>query len=401
MNALPRESSNSICPACGSSGLEHFYQQRGVSVHATHLLDTREEALSYATGDMELGLCRACGFITNVRFDESLLDYAGQHEESQAFSPHFQAFARGVARQWIDRYDLSGKTVLEIGCGKGHFLELMVNEGVGRGIGVDPGSRPERITGPAASQIEWIQQYYSTEHGAWKPDAIVCRHTLEHIHAVAPFLTTIRHSVGNRTDVVLLFEVPDALRVLREVAFWDIYYEHCSYFTAGSLSRAFRSSGFDIIDLSLVYSGQYLLIEARPRPEGAPPAAVRPEEEAPSVVEAAIAQFRSGFADKIGGWKARLQRARAEGKRGVIWGGGSKGLSYLTALGADSGIEVAVDVNPHLQGRYMAVTGNQVVAPEFLVEYRPDFVVIMNPVYVDEIRGMLARLDLSPTLLTA
>jgi hypothetical protein len=56
------------------------------------------------------------------------------------------------------------------------------------------------------------------------------------------------------------------------------------------------------------------------------------------------------------------------------------------------GIQVAVDVNPHLQGRYTAVTGHQGVALEFLVEYVSDFVFITNPVYVEEIRGMLSRL---------
>jgi SAM-dependent methyltransferase len=392
---------NASCPACGSRGLEIFHEQRDIPVHATVVLDSREEALGYPTGDMQLGWCRSCGFISNPEFDDRLLDYAGRHEESQGFSPHFQTFARGLARRWIDRYGLAGKTVVEIGCGKGHFLEVMIAEGVGKGIGVDPGCGLGRVTGPAAQRIQWVQEYYSPTHDAWQADAIVCRHTLEHVHDVAAFLDTVRRSLGDRRDVAVLFEVPDALRVLREVAFWDIYYEHCGYFTAGSLARAFRASGFDILDLELVYSGQYLVIEARPRPEGAAPAAPLPQEEAPQVVEDAIAAFRSAFAERIVAWRERLRRARSGGKRGVIWGGGSKGMGYLTALGPDAGIDVVVDINPHLQGRYMPGTGQQVVAPEFLQGYRPDFVVVMNPVYVEEIRAMLERLGLAPTLLTA
>jgi hypothetical protein len=37
-----------------------------------------------------------------------------------------------------------------------------------------------------------------------------------------------------------------------------------------------------------------------------------------------------------------------------------------------------------------------VVAPEELVAVRPDLVVAMNPIYVDEIREQLAKLGLSP-----
>lgn len=389
------------CPACGSPGVESFHEQRAVPVHATVVLESREEALRYPTGDMELGWCRSCGFISNMRFDDRLVNYAGRHEESQAFSPRFHTFARELARRWIDRYDLTGKTVLEIGCGKGHFLELMVAEGVGRGIGVDPGCGTGRVTSAVARHIEWIQDYYSPTHAEWRPDAIVCRHTLEHVHDVAAFLDTVRVSVGDRRDVVILFEVPDALCVLKAGAFWDIYYEHCGYFTAGSLARALRSSGFDILDLELVYSGQYLVVEARPRPEGQAATAPLPQEEPPTVVEAAIAAFESAFHERIATWRARLRQARAEGKTGVIWGGGSKGIGYLTALGPDAGIDVVVDINPHLQGRYMPGTGQRVVAPELLMEYRPDFVIVMNAVYLEEIRGMLQRLGLAPTLFSA
>ena len=62
----------------------------------------------------------------------------------------------------------------------------------------------------------------------------------------------------------MLFELPDVRRVLDEVAFWDVYYEHCSYFSAGSLARLFRATGFEVLDLALDYDDQYLLLEARP-----------------------------------------------------------------------------------------------------------------------------------------
>jgi SAM-dependent methyltransferase len=389
------------CPACGSPGTHTFHEQRGIPVHATIVLESREEALQHPTGDMELAWCRSCGFISNTRFDDRLLDYAGRHEESQGFSPRFQKFAKELARRWIDRYDLAGKTVLEIGCGKGYFLELMVSEGVGRGIGVDPGCDPGRATSVSANRIDWIKDYFSPIYAEANPDAIVCRHTLEHIHDVTAFLQLIRLSVSDRRDVVVLFEVPDALCVLQAGAFWDVYYEHCGYFTPGSLARTFRSAGFDILDVERVYSGQYLVIEMRPRPEGHAAAAPLPLEESPAVVEAATAVFASTFRGRIATWQTRLRQARAERKRGVIWGGGSKGMGYLTALGPDAGIDFVVDINPHLQGRYMPGTGQQVVGPEILKEYQPDFVIIMNAVYLDEIRAMLLRMDLDPVLLTA
>jgi hypothetical protein len=51
---------------------------------------------------------------------------------------------------------------------------------------------------------------------------------------------------------------------LEEEAFWDVYYEHCSYFSAGSLTRLFRKAAFDVLQVGREYGDQYVTIEARP-----------------------------------------------------------------------------------------------------------------------------------------
>ena len=81
----------------------------------------------------------------------------------------------------------------------------------------------------------------------------------------------VRRPIGDRTDVVVFFELPDTERVLTEAAFWDIYYEHCSYFTRGSLARLFRRTGFEPHRLWKAYDDQYLLLEAGPAGSGTGP----------------------------------------------------------------------------------------------------------------------------------
>jgi len=49
---------------------------------------------------------------------------------------------------------------------------------------------------------------------------------------------------------------------------------------------------------------------------------------------------------------------------------------------------------------FMAGTGQQIVSPTFLREYRPDVVLVMNPIYRDEIQRDLARLDVSADVVT-
>lgn len=384
------------CPACGGSDSTTFHEERAIPTNSCLLLANRDEAESYPRGDMSLRFCGSCGFIWNARFDPRLSEYSSRYEETQGFSGRFNDFARDLAKRWVDKYSLAGKAVLEVGCGKGEFLEMMCEAGVGRGIGIDPSAHPERLAGEAAERIEWITDFYSEAYSHLQADAVVCRHTLEHIAPVGDFMRMIRSSIGDRTDTIVLFELPDVRRVLEEVAFWDVYYEHCSYFSAGSLARLFRSTGFDVLDVALDYDDQYLLVEARPADGSAWEGSPFPIEDDVSVLGESVVGFDDAYRAILGRWNSRVTDVvRADG-RVVIWGAGSKGVAFLTGLDIHDEIRYAVDINPHKHGMFMAGTGQEIVAPEFLAEYHPDLVIVMNPVYVDEISVEIQRLGIGP-----
>jgi SAM-dependent methyltransferase len=384
------------CPSCGGRGLEPFYEQERVPVHSCQLVDTAAAARAFGRGTLRLAVCPRCGFIANTAYDPAPQDYGLAYEETQGFSPRFRAFSRDLAGRWVRRHGLEGRTVLEIGSGKGEFLVDMCELGAADGIGIDPSYVEERLTSPAAARIRFIRDYYSERYTDLRAHAVVCRHTLEHIAPTGDFVRLIRRSLLNRPSTVVLFELPDVLRVLREVAFWDVYYEHCSYFTPGSLARLFRLAGFDVLDLALDYDGQYILLECRPAADE--PIGRQPLEEDPAEVVQAARAFGRGVAAARAHWSARVRAARADGRRPVIWGAGSKGVSFLTTLGLDDAIEYAVDVNPYKHGKYMAGTAQRIVAPEHLREYRPDLVIAMNPIYLDEIGATLAGLGVDAEL---
>ena len=64
------------------------------------------------------------------------------------------------------------------------------------------------------------------------------------------------------------------------------------------------------------------------------------------------------------------------------------------------GIDCVVDVNRKRSGTFIAGTGQPIVAPEFLRDRRPDVVVVMSPLYREEIEADLAAMGLAPRLLT-
>jgi hypothetical protein len=204
---------------------------------------------------------------------------------------------------------------------------------------------------------------------------------------------------NQQQDTTVFFQVPDMLRILKETAFWDIYYEHCSYFSLGSLARLFRRCGFAVTALAREYDGQYLTITARPAVNDRPGVAFEQEDD---LVELSVLveQFAKNFARLRQQWRARLDEYLRAKRRVVVWGSGSKGVAFLTTLGANSGIDYVVDINPRRQGFFMAGTGQEIVSPAFLQRYQPDVVIIMNPIYQTEVIAELERLHLSPEVLT-
>ncbi len=381
------------CPACGGP-LEVVHELRGVPVGSCLLVEDAAHARAFPTGDLVLAVCLRCAFVTNTAFDPGVTTYDPSYEETQGFSPRFQAFARELAARWVAEYGLTGAHVVELGAGKGEFAALLAEEGGCDVLAVDPGIHPERVPVPRRGQVTAVRDVFRPEHLGRGVDAVVCRHTLEHISDVTSFLQQVRRGVAD--GVPVLFELPDTSRVLREAAFEDVYWEHCSYFTAGSLSRLFRRCGFDVLGCELAYDGQYLLIAGRP---GLPNTELTAHDQADVVATVQAARhFRDAFSAATAHWTAVLSEVKDAGGRNVLWGGGSKAVAFLTTLGVPGDVDAVVDINPHKQGKALPGTGHIVVSPESLVEMRPDLVVVMNPVYVEEVRDMLRASGLTPRI---
>lgn len=386
------------CQACGRSSMRIFHEVFDAPSNSCIQLDSPEEARAYPRGDIRLAFCDRCGFVSNVAFDKRLTEYSARYEETQGFSPTFNAFHRELAERLIERHDLHGKDVIEIGCGKGEFLALLCDLGGNRGVGFDPGYLEGREGEHRSGRIRFIKDLYSERYVEQRGDFICCKMTLEHIYAASDFVGTVRRSIQPGAQSVVFFQVPEVTRILRECAFEDIYYEHCSYFSPGSIARLFRRNGFEPVALTVEYGGQYLTIEARPAREGHASVSLAAEDDLRLLVEL-VESFPQRLAEKLDRWRSRLAEIRRRGQRVVLWGSGSKGVSFLTTLGVGDQVEYVVDINPHRQGHFMSGTGQPIVGPGFLASYRPDVVVVMNALYVDEIRGTLNGLGLDPLLL--
>lgn len=368
--------------------METIFTWDGLPAFCNVLHQTREQALATERAAMRLMSCRRCGFIHNAAFEPEKIQYGPHYGNPLSASPHFRRYATGVVEELIRRHNLHGREIIEIGCGDGYFLRLLCDLGQNRGIGFDPSYDADSVPpNQDASEVKIIADIYSQKYEHYRPAMVCCRHVLEHIHDPLGFLKGLRGMLDGREECIVFFEVPDARHTFQRGAVWDILYEHCNYFTRESLRWVFEAAGFHVVQTNDRYGGQFLTIEARP-------AGVSGGRGADSTTGRVDTQsvwtgFQSSFLAAVDSWRERIATWQKCGQRVVTWGAGTKGTTFLNVLAiSHDALEYVVDIHPKKQGKFVPGTGQEIVAPESLAVYRPDAIIVMNPLYLREIQDM-------------
>lgn len=378
------------CLVCGRPDPEPFIDAGQVPVQCTELYSDRDAAMSAPMGDLRLVLCPGCAAVTNAAFDAELVPYDGDYENSQMFSPTFLAYAEALATRLVEAHRPAGRGVVEVGCGKGEFLSLLADRGAVPALGYDPTYRGE-VDGAAARHDLRIVREIFDETSVEAVPALVClRHVLEHMAAPSATLEGIRRAVSEDPACVVYVEVPDADFTFTPSGLWDLIYQHCTYFSDVSLEHVAVGAGFEPFDISSVFGGQFLSMEARPAPGAECGDGYRERVDAVVERRRSFAEHHRGV---VAGWTEQLRDWDLRERRVALWGAGAKGVTFLNVVGGS--VSSVIDLNQRKHGSYLPGTGHRVDPPGVLTEQPPDVVIVMNPAYEAEIRSDLAQLGVT------
>jgi SAM-dependent methyltransferase len=359
----------------------------------TTQLWSRDEAAAGATrGDLDLAVCDRCGAIRNIAFDPDLVEYDGTYENSQLFSPAFEGYAQALAAELVDSFGLRDGLVLELGCGKGEFLAMLCDAGCARAIGFDPTYEGEVDDHGVGDRIRIERRLFEPADGV-PADLVVSRHVLEHLEDPSQMLAGLRTGTGEPAASLYL-EVPDVRYVLSPTGMWDLIYPHVTYFAPPSLEALVGLAGYATTSSGTVFGEQFLTLRA----EAADSPVELPARD-PRVVElvATAEAFGDEFRRTLDRWSSRL----SDGATTALWGAGAKGVTFLNSLPDDDSIELVVDLNPRKQGRYLPGTAHRVHSPDALRDEPPARVIVMNPMYRDEIEAQLHQMHVEAEVLVA
>lgn len=331
-----------------------LFRAEGLPVFQNKMFADHAAALGCPRGDVKLVQDMDTGLIFNAAFDASLLEYDADYQNEQACSGVFQRHLEDV-KTIIQRH-FSGKPLIEVGCGKGYFLEYLRQAGY-EITGIDPayeGDNPKVIKARFEAGL------------GLSAECIVLRHVLEHMSDPFAFLSTITQANGGKGQIYI--EVPCFDWICEHRAWFDIFYEHVNYFRLADFHHMFGT----VHESGHVFGGQYLYVVAD-----------MATLHKPQFDRHDIFAFPSDFLSDI----ARLA-AIAKGKRNAIWGGASKGVIFaLYMQRAGVTIDCAIDINPAKQNKFMAASGLRISSPAEGVKSMGagDNLFVMNSNYLQEI----------------
>lgn len=374
------------CPICGAfTNKPSFLQCDRVPALLNLPCSSFAAAAEIPYGAFQFYRCGQCGFLWNAAFDPALVHYDASYENNQTLSAFFDTHVNETVKDLAEKNDLTGKCVFEVGCGQGDFLRRLVEwpgSCIG-GIGFDPAYRGEnRIScriaeRPQPGSAHFIAGSFDSETVAFKADAVISRHVLEHVLNPEKFLSELRTAL--KENGKLFLETRCADWILDNHILWDFFYEQCSLFSAGALVRLVEESGFRVDSVQHRFGGQYLWLVARRTHDR-------------NRDEYSIGSDVCAYQENV---KKYLNIFHEKGEMLALWGAGAKGVAFANFFDPKRELFFAlVDINPEKQGKFIPCSGHPIIAPKELRRHAVRAVIMLNSNYREEISSQMEKLGI-------
>ncbi|MEY4593286.1 MAG: hypothetical protein RIR18_2181 [Pseudomonadota bacterium] len=312
--------------------------------------------------------CVACGL---VQLDGEPVPYYREVIRAAAYSPEMRQFRLDQFLAWAKQYQLLGKPVLEIGCGKGEYLELLREVGL-NASGIEYSQA--HVDACLAQGLPATCRYLGEHNTATQPSGLfegfVCLSFMEHWPAPKTALADLWASLAE--GAVGLIEVPNFDMIVHEGQFAEFIADHLLYFTEQTLRSTLEQNGFDVLQVSVVWHGYILSAEVRKRQ--------------PLTLDL-LHQRRTELTKQLKDYLTRYRRV-------AIWGAGHQALALISLTCIAKDICYVIDSAPFKQGKFTPASHLPIVSPQHLFTDRPDAVLVMAASYSDEVCSQLKSMNI-------
>jgi SAM-dependent methyltransferase len=343
--------------------------------------------------------CPECGLVQVDELQRHDALFGDDYVYFSSYSASWLAHARVYVEQAVQRLALGPQSlVMEVASNDGYLLQYLQQRGIAC-VGVEPTESTARAA--RARGIESLGEFFGLDFARRfaaqrrRCDLVLGNNVLAHVPDINDFAAGLAAVLAPRGTLTL--EFPHLLQLVRERQFDTIYHEHFSYLSLATVQRILRRQDLAIWDVEeLPTHGGSLRVwaqhAANPRPAGARVAQLLARERAAGLGQPAFHRQLQAQAEGIkDALLLFLIDCKRRGLRVAGYGAAAKGNTLLNFAGVRPDLlPYVVDASPHKQGLFLPGSRIPVLAPEHLLQQRPDVVLILPWNLRDEITAQLA-----------
>ena len=383
-------SKNYPCRCCGDTSCEVILDL-GRTPLANALVEPEAKGTDDPAYPLRLVFCPTCAL---VQIDETVPpeDMFSDYPYFSSFSDTMLRHAAALAQHTIKQRGLDANSlVVEPASNDGYLLKNYQAAGVPV-LGIEPASNIAQAAQDTG--IHTLNEFFSEDLAKQlaadgkRADVIHAHNVLAHVPDLNGFVAGIATLL--KPDGVFILEAPYARDMIDGVEFDTIYHEHFCYFSMTALSALFARHGLDVVHVvrTPIHGGS---LQVHASPKGQPVddtvAALLAEEKQLGMDK--LAYYR-GFAQRVVTLRDQLMTMlgdlKAKGHSIAAYGASAKGSTLMNYMGIGTELlDFIVDRSTHKQGKLGPGTHLPVLAPEALIERRPDYTLLLTWNFAEEI----------------
>ncbi len=366
----------------------------GMHPYADTFINRDQLGMTEPVLPLECYLCKECGhvqlgYITNDFDRYNLYAYSYTSSNSKFARDHWDAYAETM----IQKFDVHGKFVVEIGSNDGYLISKFQKDN--KVIGIDS-SKEMALVAKKMHGVQTIHELFNSKSSAalksrfGQADLVMANNVFNHSNDPLDFAKSI--STILTKDGVFVFEQPYWLDTIASGKFDQIYHEHVSYFTVKSARYLLDRAGLEIFDVEVVdYHGGSLRVYAQKATgkslqNSKVKKMIEHETKLGLFKVATYTKFQKDITLKRDKFLSKLFAIKSHGYPIVAVGAAAKGNTFLNFYKLDKTvIDYVTDSSPYKQGKHTPLTRIPIVGDEIFKKY-------------DEVYALVLSWNLSATL---
>lgn len=315
---------------------------------------------------LEVCQCSGCGL---VQIKSNPVFYYRDVIRAAGFSAEMKDFRLEQFTDFVQKYSLIGKKIIEIGCGRGEYLTL-INQLNVKAYGIE--NFQESVNYCKKNGLNVFRGFikddsYKLNNSPF--DAFFILNFLEHLPNLNSTLMGICNNLTD--DAVGLVEVPNFDMILHKKLFSEFIPDHLFYFTKETLISTISQNGFDVIDINVVWHDYIISAVVKKRGK---------------LDISHFYKYQTKIKKDIEDYLKRFKY-----KKVAIWGAGHQALAIISLVNLADKISYVADSAEFKQGKFTPATHIPIVSPKVLYSNPVEAVIVMAAGYSDEVAKIIRQ----------